>query len=182
MSLEIRNKIRTAALGVAFTLLACIVVLAQDVKTNSMPGVDFSKFHTYKWVAVDGAQQPNQIVDAQIKQAVDAQLSAKGLTKTDSDKADLYVEYQIATDQERQWNAYGTGGGWRFGGGMATATQSTITIGTLVLDMYDPSTKQLVWTGRASKSLDPSSNQQKNEERLNKAMAKLLKTYPPKQG
>jgi hypothetical protein len=39
--------------------------------------------------------------------------------KTDSDKADLYVEYQIATDQERQWNAYGTGGGWRFGGGMA---------------------------------------------------------------
>ena len=182
MSQELRMKIRTVALGVALTLLACIVVLAQDVKTNSMPGVDFSKFHTYKWVAVDGAQPPNQIVDAQIKQAVDAQLSAKGLTKTDSDKADLYVEYQIATDQERQWNAYGTGGGWRFGGGMATATQSTITIGTLVLDMYDPSTKQLVWTGRASKSLDPSNNQQKNEERLNKAMTKLLKTYPPKQG
>jgi hypothetical protein len=180
MSQELRMKIRTVALGVALTLLACIVVLAQDVKTNSMPGVDFSKFHTYKWVAVDGAQPPNQIVDAQIKQAVDAQLSAKGLTKTDSEKADLYVEYQIATDQERQWNAYGTGGGWRFGGGMATATQSTITIGTLVLDMYDPSTKQLVWTGRASKSLDPSNNQQKNEERLNKAMAKLLKTYPPK--
>jgi hypothetical protein len=182
MSQEIRMKIRTVALGVALTLLACIVVLAQDVKSNSMPGVDFSKFHTYKWITIGDGAHPNQIVDAEIKQSVDTQLSQKGLTKTDSDKADLYVGYQIATDQEKQWNAYGMGGGWRLGGGMGTATQSTIEIGTLVLDMYDPSTKELVWTGRASKTLDPSSNQQKNEERLNKGMAKLLKNYPPKQG
>ena len=182
MSHEVRKKIRMAAIGIALTLLACIIVLAQDVRANSMPGVDFSKFHSYKWVTIGNGAHPNQIVDAEIKQSIDSQLSQKGLTKTDSDKADLYVGYQIATDQEKQWNAYGMGGGWRFGGGMATATQSTIEIGTLVLDMYDPSTKQLVWTGRASKSLDPSSNQQKNEERLNKAMEKLLKNYPPKQG
>jgi hypothetical protein len=182
MSQEIRKKIRTVAIGVALTLLACIVVLAQDVKTNSMPGVEFSKFHSYKWVAIGNGAHPNQIIDAEIKQSVDAQLSQKGLTKTDSDKADLYVGYQIATDQEKEWNAYGMGGGWRFGGGMVTADQSTITVGTLVLDMYDPSTKQLVWTGRASKTLDPSNNQEKNEERLNKGMAKLLKNSRRKQG
>ena len=180
MSQTIRKKITVVAIGVALTLLACIVVLAQDVKTNAMPGVDFSKFHTYKWVPIGNGSHPDQIVDAEIKQSIDAQLTQKGLTKTDSDKADLYVGYQIATDQEKQWNAYGMGGRWRFGGGMATATQSSITVGTLVLDMYDPSTKQLVWQGRASKSLDPSNNQQKNEERLNKGMAKLLKDFPPK--
>jgi hypothetical protein len=156
-------------------------VVAQDVTHNFMPGTDFSKFHTYKWVNIEGGAHPNQIVDAQIKQSVDSQLASKGLTKSDSDKADLYVGYQVAVDQEKQWNAYGMGGGVRWGGGMGTATQSTINVGTLVLDMYDPSTKQLVWTGKATKTLDPSSNQEKNQKNLDKAMAKLLKDYPPKQ-
>lgn len=63
---------------------------------------------------------------------------------------------------------------------MASATSSTISIGALVLDMYDPGTKQLVWTGTAQKTLDPRSNQEKNMKNLNKAMTKLLKNYPPK--
>jgi Domain of unknown function (DUF4136) len=168
------------------TMLLALVLIAwpisaQDVTHNFMPGTDFSKFHTYKWINIEGGAHPNQIVDAQIKQSIDSQLASKGLTKTDSDKADLYVGYQVAVDQEKQWNAFGMGGGLRWGGGMATATQSTLSVGTLVLDMYDPSTKQLVWTGRATKSLDPSSNQEKNQKNLNKAMAKLLKDYPPKQ-
>jgi Domain of unknown function (DUF4136) len=145
-----------------------------------MPGTDFSKYHTYKWVTIQGASYPNQILDAQIKDAVNSQLTAKGLTMTDSDKADLYVGYQIAVNQQQQWNAYGMGGGLRWGG-MASATSSTINIGTMVLDMYDPKTKQLVWTGNATKTIDPSSNQEKNQKNLNKAMQKLLKNYPPKQ-
>ena len=63
-------------------------------------------------------------------------------------------------------------------GGFAQATSSTIQNGTLVVDMYDPTTKQLVWTGQATKTLNPSGNQQKDMEKLNKAMAKLLKHYP----
>jgi hypothetical protein len=165
----------------ALALLTCLATRAQDVRYNFMPGTDFSKYHTYKWVPIEGGSHPNQIVDAQIKQAVDSQLAAKGLTKTDSDKADLYVGYQVAVNQQKQWNAYGMGGGLRWGGGMATAQSSTINIGTLVLDMYDPTTKQLVWTGNATKTLDPSSNQEKNQKNLNKAMEKLLKNYPPKQ-
>jgi Domain of unknown function (DUF4136) len=172
---------RTAKLGfgLVLTLVACNVVLAQDVTTNSMPGTNFSQFHTYKWVAIRGATYPNQILDQEIKDAINTQLSQKGLTMTTGEKADLYVGYQTAVDQQKQWNAYGMGGGWRFGGGMGTATSSTIDIGTIVVDMYDPSTKQLVWTGRATKTLNPSKNQQKNMENLNKAMQKLLKNYPP---
>jgi hypothetical protein len=169
------------ALAVALLILTAGSVAAQDVKFNFMPGTDFSKFHTYKWVVVPNATYPNQIVDTQIKDAINSQLSAKGLTLTDSDKADLYVAYQTSIAKQQQWNAYGMGGGWRFGGGMASATSSTIDVGTLVLDMYDPSTKQLVWTGRATKTLNPSSNQEKNQKNLNNAMAKLLKNYPPKQ-
>lgn len=171
------KRLVSVGFGVALAVL-CGVAAAQDVTTNSMPGTNFSNFHTYKWVAVQGATYPNQIMDQEIKDAVNSQLSAKGLTVTDGDNADLLVGYQIAMQQQQQWNAYGMGRG--FGGGMGTATSSTIDIGTLVLDMYNPASKQLVWQGRATKTLDPSKNQQKNQERLNKAMAKLLKNYPPK--
>jgi hypothetical protein len=160
-------------------LLAGAALSAQDVKYNFMPGTDFSKFRTYKWVPIEGASHPNQIVDAEIKSSADSQLAAKGLTKTDGDKADLLVGYQVAVDKEKQWNAYGMGG-FRFGG-MESATSSTISNGSLVLDIYDPASKQLVWTGTATKTLDPSSNQEKNQKNLDKAMAKLLKNYPPPQ-
>lgn len=175
----IRISIATVGMGLVLAMLAGTVAVAQDVTTNSMPGTDFTKYHSYKWVKVEGATYPNQIVDAQIKQSIDSQLAAKGLTKTDGDKADLLVGYQVSIEQEKQWNAYGTGG-LRWGGGMATAQQSVISIGTLALDMYDPTTKQLVWTGRATKTLDPGANQQKKQKNLDKAMQKLLKNFPPK--
>jgi hypothetical protein len=163
----------------ALPLAVAGILAAQDVRYNFMPGTNFSKYHTYKWVNIEGGAHPNQIVDAEIKQSADSQLAAKGLTKTDSDKADLFIGYQIAVDKEKQWNAWGMGRG--FGGGMGSATQSSISVGTFVLDMYDSSSKQLVWTGTATKALDPSSNQQKNQEKMNKAMQKLLKNYPPRQ-
>jgi len=163
----------------AVVLIACSVELGQDVKTNYMPGVDFSKYHIYKWVAVEGGGHPDQIIDAEIKQSIDSQLAAKGFTKTDSENADLFVAYQIAVNQEKQWNAYGMGGGVRWVG-MGTATSSTLNVGTLALDVYDPSAKQLVWKGTATKTIDPSKNQEKNQKNLDKAMEKLLKDFPPK--
>lgn len=166
------------SLVVIFALVMCGASLAQDVRTNYMPGTDFSKYHTYKWINIEGGEHPNQIMDAQIKQAIDSQMSAKGLTKTDGDSADLYIGYQIAIDQEKQWNAFGMGGGVRWGG-MGSATSSTINIGTLVVDMYDPGTKKLVWTGNATKTIDPSKSQDKNQKTLDKAMTKLLKDFPP---
>ena len=157
----------------------CYVALAQEVLGNFRLGTDFSKYHTYKWFTIEGNAYPNQMVDAQIKQSVDSQLASKGLAKTDNDKADLYVGYQIAVDQVKQSMGYDMGDGLRCSG-MPAATSSTIGVGTLVLDIYDPTTKQLVWTGTATKTLDPSSNQEKNMENLDKTMEKLLKNYPPK--
>lgn len=177
-----KKHVRTLARVVPATVFALCVAasaLAQDVAYNAMPGTDFSKFKTYKWVAIEGAQQPDQIVEAQIKTAFDAQLATKGLKKVDADPADLYVGYQVAVNQERQWNAYGGGAGWRMGGGMASATSSTISIGTLGVDVYDSSGKTLVWRGQATKTIDAKASPQKRQENINKAVTKLLKNFPP---
>lgn len=47
------------------SLLSC-VAFAQTVTTSRAAGVDFSKFHTYKWVEVKGPH-PDPSVDAQIR-------------------------------------------------------------------------------------------------------------------
>jgi hypothetical protein len=179
MNLTINANVGRVLRVAGLALLASTALSAQSIKYNFMPGTEFAKYHTYKWVQIEGASHPNQIVDAEIKSAVDSQLATKGMTKTDSDNADLLIGYQVAVDQEKQWNAYSMGG-IRFGG-MGSATSSTISNGSLAVDMYDPKTKQLVWTGTASKTLNPSSNQEKNQKNLDNAMAKLLKNYPPPQ-
>jgi hypothetical protein len=172
-------------LGTAFLLVASFAS-AQDVSYNFDQKADFAKFKTYKWVPIKDAMQVDQLIVQQIKAAIDAELTKKGLSKTDGDKADLYIGYQVAIGQEKQINAYNTGGmGWGYGarwggyGGMTTATTSTINIGTLVLDMYDPAAKQLVWRGQAQKTIDANAKPDKRQKNLAKAAAKLLKNYPP---
>ena len=172
-----RQEHQISRIVLAVAVIGCSVALAQEVLGNFVLGTDFSKYHTYRWISIEGDAHPNQIVDAQIKQSVDSQLASKGLTKTDNDNADLYVGYQIAVDQAKEWNGYGMGGGPRWGG-MPAAGPSTIGVGTLVLDMYDSTVKQLVWTGTATKTLDPGSTPEKNLKNLDQTIEKLVKNYP----
>jgi hypothetical protein len=166
------------ALTVGVVLLTCGSVLAQDVKYNYAMGANFSKYKTYKWVDVPNENHPDQLTNQQITTAIENALNSKGFTKATGDAADMFIAYQIAMDQERQWNAYGGMGGLRFGG-MGTATSSTINIGTLVFDVFDASAKQQIWTGQATKTVSPSNNPQKNQQNLQKAITKLLKNFPP---
>lgn len=168
-------------LGAAALCGISLACLAQSINANYIPGTDFSKYRSYRWVAVGDGGSVDQILDQQIKQAVDKQLEAKALQKKDADPADLYVGYQVGVQQEQELNAYGTPG-WRFGGGMADLKTSTVNVGTLVLDVYDPATKQLVWRGAATETINKSSTPEKKQEHLDKAAMKLLKDFPPKAG
>ena len=176
-------------LSAALLLGSVAASFGQDVRYNFDSKADFSKFKTYKWVEIKGADEPNQLVQKQIKDAIEAELTKKGLTKTDADTADLYIGIQTAIGTEKQFTAYNTGwgygpgwgGGWYGGGGMTTTTASTSTIyiGQLDLDMYEAAKKELVWRGTASKTIDPKAKPEKQQKNLNKAVAKLLKNYPP---
>jgi len=177
------NRMVMALLGLVCFGLA---LMAQDVTFNFDQSADFSKYKTYKWVEIKDAAAPDQLTDQQIKSAIDAELTKKGLSKSDSDDANLYIGYQLGLSQEKQLNSFSTGGaGWgygaRWGGGMqtTTATTSTINIGALVLDMYDPPAKQLVWRGKATKTIDANAKPDKRQKNLAKAVAKMLKNYPP---
>jgi Domain of unknown function (DUF4136) len=176
MTFRTKASVSRLVLLVGLALVVTSSLSAQQVHYNFMPGTDFSKYHTYKWVEIPGGIHPNQIIDQEIRQAVNNTLAGKGLTLAAGDTADVFVGYQCSVDQEKQLNAWGMRG---IGGGMGGATTSTISNGTLAVDFYDPQSKQLIWRGSAAQTLNPSGNQQKDMEKLNKGVAKLLKNYPP---
>jgi hypothetical protein len=178
--------------AIALLVMGVTATVAQDVRYDYDKDKDFSKYKSYKWVSIKGADQPDELTGKRIMAAVDAELATKGLTKTDGETADVYIAYQTAIGTEKQFTSYNTGwgygpgwgGGW-YGGGMTSTTTygstSTVYVGQLDLSMYDPATKQLVWRGVASKTLDPKANPEKKEKNIGKAVKKLLKNYPPKQ-
>jgi uncharacterized protein DUF4136 len=181
---------RLLALSFALLLAATSSALAQDVRYNFDKQSNFAAFKTYKWVAIQGAKPLSELVDRQVKSALDAELAKKGLSKTDADSADLYVGYQAAVDTEKEFTSYNTGwgygpgwygGGWYGAGGstMTTGQTSTIYVGQLAVDMYASGPKALVWRGVASKTLDPKAKPEKQQKNLEKAVVKLLKNYPP---
>ena len=182
----------------SFSVLPLLLVLAsagsaaaQDVRFNFDKNANFGNFKTYKWVQIKGAQQLNTLADSQVKGAIEAELTKKGLTRSEADTADLYIGYQAGIGQEKEYTSFDTGwgygpgygrAGWYGGGGgggMTTGTTSTIYIGQLALDMYSTKGKMLVWRGNASKTLDEKAKPEKQEKNLAKAVAKLLKNYPP---
>lgn len=180
---------RFLILWVVTLLLAVGNSLAQDVRYNFDKNADFSKFKTYKWVPIKDAAKVSDLVDKQIKDAIDAELATKGLTKVEGDDANLYIGYQPSVGEEKQFTSYSTGwgygpgwgGGWYGGMGSTTTTGSTSTIykGQLDLDMYDSTAHNLVWRGVASKTIDPKAKPEKQQKNLAKAVKKLLKNYPP---
>lgn len=75
--------------------------------------------------------------------------------------------------------AAGAGAGWG-ANRLPQRKQVTIDVGTLVLDIYDTAAKKLVWSGSASKTLEPESSSKDRQENVDKAAKKLLAKLPPK--
>ena len=71
--------------------------------------------------------------------------------------------------------------GWHYWGGdmgMATTHLETYVVGTLVIDLFDSRTRQLIWRGWSTDALpdDP----KKQTKKLDKEIEKLFKNFPPK--
>ena len=173
-------------LRLRFSLLCMAVLFAataafpREISTDFDHHADFSRFKTYSWSKVD---TPNNLWDERVKEAIDQELSAKGWTQVEN-RADVAIVAIKTTQTEKTLQTFydGLGGGWRwrgFGGfGESTTTEQDYKEGTLVVDMYDASTKQLIWRASAEDML--SDKAEKNEKNLDKGIAKMFKRFPPR--
>jgi Domain of unknown function (DUF4136) len=171
-------------LFVAFLLAVALGrVAAQSVNVNFDSHTDFNQFKTYRWVTIKDALQLDELTADQLIATVDVELAKKGLTKSKTDKADVWVGYQIARPGQKQLSHFNVGAsyGSAAGANSATAGASTTTVhtGQLVLDMYESVKQQLVWRGAVSEAIDADAKPSKKQKHMDKAIEKLLKDFPP---
>jgi len=169
---------RTAVCTVFF-LAMMGAAFAQHVKTDFDHQANFSQYKTYSW---QESKPANSLWDARSKNAVDAQLAAKGWTQVDNGGDVAIVAIKTTQTQRTLQTFYdGMGGGWRWRGmggfGQSTTTEQDYKEGTLVVDLYDAKTKQLIWRGSAQDTLSDKAT--KNEKNLDKGVAKMFKAFPP---
>jgi len=171
---------------VVFALMAIMLLFAgkssaQQVKTDYDRGANFGQYKTYSWAQV----KTKEALDVdRIKTAVNAALAAKGWTQVDSGGDVSIVAMEITQTQQTLntfYNGFGGGWGWRrFGGGgfgEATTTTDTYKVGTVVVDLFDTKSKQLIWRGSSSDTL--SNNSDKNIKNLDKGVEKMFQHFPP---
>ena len=165
-------------------LLLPALALAQKTSFDFDKTADFSKFKTY--TLKDGTKVGDPLVDNRIVAAIEAELAAKGLTRSDA-KPDVVVVYHIAFDKKQDITAYnsGYGGyGYRYGGGWGTTTTNVrvdeIVVGTLIIDAADTAKNEVVWRGMGVKEIDVQAKADKREKNINSAVKKILKDFPPK--
>ncbi|WP_396127312.1 DUF4136 domain-containing protein [Acidicapsa acidisoli] len=114
-------------------------------------------------------------------------MAAKGWTQVESGgNVSIIAMGMTQTHQtlNTYYDSFGGGWGWgrRFGGfgdsfGESTTVPDTYRVGSLVIDLFDSSTKNLIWRGALSDALSNKSN--KNIKSLNKGIVKLFEHFPP---
>jgi hypothetical protein len=176
--MKIRVLAVAAALGLAGT-----IAFAQEVKVDFDKAADFSKVKTF--AIKIGTSWNNPISEKRVLAEIQQGLTEKGWTVADEATADALVVLHGATEKQKSLNTFYTGGyggyGWRggYGGGMSSSTTTVdeYTVGTLVVDIFDAKSKQLMYRGVAQDEL--SDKAEKNAKKLAKASDKLFKDFPP---
>jgi hypothetical protein len=173
-------KTQTLAVAAAFTLLGS-AAFAQDVKVDFDKDANFGAIKTFSLRI--GTAWGNPISEKRVIAEFEQALTEKGWAKADEAKADAIVVLHGATQVKKDLNTFYSGGmggyGWRGMGGMGTAstTVTEYTVGTLVVDIFDAKSKQLLFRGTASDEL--SDKPEKNAKKLAKASDKMFKDFPP---
>jgi uncharacterized protein DUF4136 len=165
---------------IAALVLAPAVLLAQKTSFDYDKTASFAAFKTY--ALKDGTKVGDPLIDSRIVAAIESELAAKGLTKSDA-KPDVTVVYHIAFDKKQDITTFNTGGGgYRWGGGWGTTDVrvNEILVGTLVIDIADANKGDLAWRGIGVKEVDVQAKAEKRDKNINSAVAKILKNFPPK--
>lgn len=151
-----------------------------NIKNDYDRTVDFRRYRRYAWLppatSQDPAQRVNTIVDRRIKQAVNVNLLSRGMQLVE-DTPDIFVTYHMGTQDRIDVSGSGyTYGSYWGGAGVNTYHYQQ---GTLILDIIDARTKELIWRGTATKTIDDNPTPEKIDKTINEAVEKLLKDYPP---
>jgi hypothetical protein len=130
----------------------------------------------------------NLIMDRRVRRLVEQELGARGYQLVPAGKADFLVAYypvyqdRVVATYTDLGTAWGPGWGWRpwgwgVGGGMQEVQHYRE--GSIVLEVLDPRTRQVVWHAVGEGALNDLRTPQDAEEQVGEAIRRMLGKFPP---
>lgn len=167
-------------------------ILAATVRVESTPAFDFTRYKRYSWRTHPVFEKRPELSERYsvgiqlVKNAVNEHLIGRGYQSTQG-PSDFYITFFL-TGEARQdvdvvyrGDAYGWGGWYGWSSMYYPSWTETVTTnyveGTLVLDIVDAKTNQLVWRAYCRDDIKEWKNRDQN---VTKAVVKALKRFPPK--
>jgi len=167
-------------IGLVIGVWACSgIAITSSAKYD--PNIEYGRYKTFNWMpkANPGDNLQQAIAVAEVGQLIETEvekgLEAKGFKKLTDGTPDFYLNYHANVQQKVEPNVvYYTCGGRICG---QQTDMNRVREGTLILDIIQPESKEVVWRGTAvGQNIDPS----QRKEAIQTAVAQLLKVFPPK--
>jgi hypothetical protein len=157
---------------------------------------DFSKYKTFSYYgwADNSDKILTQFDKNRIESAFKSEFSKRGMT-SNQNNGDAIISLYIVVDQKTSYSSYtnhynngmyggmyagryryGYSVGYGMGSSTTTTTENNYAVGTLIVDVFDAKDKKQIWQGIGKKTINKKKN--KREERINAAVAKIIKEYP----
>ena len=151
---------------------------------------NFARYRTFGWYEPTAAgtnansTQFEPLLDRRVRDAVAAELVKKGIMP-DAEDPDVLIAYDVSIPQASDQATAGAGGysywfGYRYNyitSGISNYRSiEAYPVGTLVIDLVDATTNQLVWRGSAAGEIDAA---QTEESKIRRSIAAILAQYPP---
>ena len=174
----------------AMVLMAGLLAGCTSVRvtTDFADGTDFSTIQTFQYRdSADSVAASSPLAHQRIVAAIRTGMTASGLTEVEEDP-DVFVTYYGSTDQQTHFHTTYSGvNTWsgssrssrRMGFDVTSSTTrpTTVTEGTLVIDVWEASGNTLLWRSVARSTL--SSNPERNTKTINQAVERAFRDFPP---
>jgi hypothetical protein len=171
-----------------------IAVLAASIAACASPkvgydydhGANFHAYHSYEWMpgkqeATGDKRLDNSLVDSRIRTAINSNLRSKGYTPSGNGSPDFYVAYHIGMKDVMKESST-----QNYIGDRAHGTYTTIRDvqaykeGTLLVDIVDAKSNQLVWQASALAEVEPGMTPEERDKRIASVVQVMLAHFPPK--
>ncbi|MEO5603847.1 MAG: DUF4136 domain-containing protein [Cyclobacteriaceae bacterium] len=171
-------------------IISALAILAEcspqiRVFSDYDPDYDVWTYKTFDWgqtVNIEAGKNPlhyNELNDKRIKEAVRQQMTSRGYELT-SDNPDLILHYHIIVDNQSVITTEPYG--YRYSPyWMRTQTNVySYREGTLILDLMDKKTNNLIWRGWAVSAIDEV-DPEKVDDLIKTAISRIFKKFPKTQ-
>jgi hypothetical protein len=178
---------RALALSAALLSLALLAACSSyNVTYDYDVTASYGRFKTFDYyTSKKGTGGTTSLMDKRVRAAVEQELRAKGFAMETQADPDFLVTYYPIVKNRKVRTTVRSGWGWGYrpfygGGGVATSSVRNYKEGTIVIEIVDFKSNQMIWQGAANGALTGLDNPEDANEVVSKAVRDILAKFPPK--